>query len=184
MKIQDPIVGDGIFLRSLGPGDVGPHYVAWLADPQVNQFLETRHSPQGLEQISKFVADMNDSVDQLLLGIFTSKGKHVGNIKLGPIHPIHRHADMSLFIGEKNVWGQGIGRKAVHALCQFAFTRLDVYKVCAGLYEQNQASLKLFTSLGFQQEGFFLNHCYFGPSRRASLIRLGLCRDDMNSTQV
>jgi RimJ/RimL family protein N-acetyltransferase len=97
---------------------------------------------------------MNESTNNYLFGIFDyNTEKHIGNIKLGLINPIHKYAEVGLVIGDKSFWGKGIGTEAIKLVVEFAFNTLLLNKVTAGIYSNNIASLKAFQKLGFEIEG-------------------------------
>jgi [ribosomal protein S5]-alanine N-acetyltransferase len=95
-------------LRPLTEADVTDAYVGWLNDPEVVRYLETRHAPQTRESVRAFVDAVNGRENEHLFGIFERvDARHIGNIKVGPVHPIHAVADVSLLIGARDVWGRG-----------------------------------------------------------------------------
>ena len=97
-------------LRALQPEDINLTYLAWLNDPAVNRYLETRFLPQTLESLDTYwKVHRDDQLSPWFAICLQSNGLHIGNIKLGPIQWIHRRADLSLFIGNRNCWGQGHG---------------------------------------------------------------------------
>ena len=79
--------------------------------------------------------------------------RHIGNIKLGPIHWLHRRADLSLFIGERKYWGQGYASEAIALVRDWAFRELDLQKLNAGIYSGNHGSRRAFEKCGFELEG-------------------------------
>jgi RimJ/RimL family protein N-acetyltransferase len=148
------IKGDRLYLREVRRSDVTERYRAWLNDPEVNRFLETRFVPRSLENIASFVEAMDGNPDSVLLAICLKQDdRHIGNIKLGPINWIHRTADISLFIGEKSTWGQGYATEAISAVTAFAFERLDLRKCTAGAYILNVGSIRAFEKAGYEREG-------------------------------
>ena len=40
-------------------------------------------------------------------------GRHIGNIKIGPVHSYHRRARIGLLIGEKEFWNRGYATEAI-----------------------------------------------------------------------
>ena len=97
-----------LLLRQLEVADVSVEYVAWLNDPEVSRYLETRHAPQDEETVRTFVERVRSREDEVLFGIFLKDaGRHIGNIKVGPVRPYHQLADISLFIGPRDCWGRG-----------------------------------------------------------------------------
>jgi len=95
----------------------------------------------------------------LLLGIITrSDGKHIGNIKLGPIDRNHGLGDIGLLIGEPDKWGVGFAREAIKAVSDFALGPLSLHKVTASCYASHVASRKAFEANGFLVEGIRPKH--------------------------
>lgn len=168
-------------LRRLQVKDITPAYVRWLSDPEVTQYLETRHSEQTPESVRQFVARIADASDEFLFGIFLSEGRHIGNIKVGPIRAVHQLADVSLLIGEPDCRGQGYAAEVIAAVSRFAFTELSVKKLSASMYAPNQASAKAFLRVGYRQEGLRLKH-YELDGQRCDLIELGALPDDIAYT--
>src|SRR5437660_17403 len=127
-----------LVLRELQPSDCSPHYVEWLRDPDINRYLETRHSRHDEESVRGFIERVSAQSDEFLFGIFLpASGRHIGNIKVGPIREYHRSADISLFIGARDCWGQGLATEAIAALSRYAFDELGVAKLSASMYAPN-----------------------------------------------
>ena len=95
---------------------------------------------------------MNNSDNNILFAIVDKESeKHIGNIKLGNIHPVHKYADIGLIIGDKSYWGQGIATNAISLVSKYAFNNLNLRKVFAGVYENNIGSIKAFEKCGFKK---------------------------------
>lgn len=156
IQVDERFVGDRVWLRLLTLGDCTQRYVSWLEDPEVHRYLETRWTPQTIESVRSFVGAMLTSADSYLFGIHEqSSGRHVGNIKLGPIHPRHSYADVSYFIGERDAWGRGYASDAIRVVTAVAFDRLGVHRVQAGLYSGNVGSARALEKAGFTLEARF-----------------------------
>jgi len=121
-----------------------------MRDPEVVRFLEARFAEQTQESIGNFIEKANASRHTWLVGIFVDGG-HVGNVKLA-VDPHHNRADIGILIGEKKYWGQGIARRAIALICDYAFSELGIFKLNAGCYETNLASRKTFEAAGFEIE--------------------------------
>ncbi|MBS2020289.1 MAG: GNAT family N-acetyltransferase [Deltaproteobacteria bacterium] len=146
--------GDRVYLRLVELSDCTDRYVAWLADPEVNKYLETRYAEQTLEMIRSFVGGMIESPHSYLFAICEMNGgRHVGNVKIGPIVPRHLFADVSYFIGEREAWGKGYGTEAVRLVTKIGFERLGLHRCQAGLYESNVGSHRLLEKAGYTYEG-------------------------------
>ncbi|MDA3788956.1 MAG: GNAT family protein [Desulfobacula sp.] len=167
-----------LFLRGVQLSDVNANYCSWLNDPQITRFLEVRHFPVSPEEILRFVSSMDGNYDYLFLAICQKPdGKHIGNIKLGPINQIHRFAEMSILIGDKTAWKKGFASESIKLLAKFAFDTLNLNRLSAGLYEGNTGSFKAFEKAGFKQEGVFRKMRFY-KGRYVDQIMMGLLRED------
>lgn len=168
-------------LRELDASDCSAEYVSWLADPEVCRYLETRFRPQDESSVTAFVEAVRSRDDEFLFGMFLKgSGRHIGNIKVGPIIPHHRLADVSLLIGARDCWGKGFAAEAIGAVSRYAFNVLGVAKLSASMYAPNQGSKRAFLKVGYQQEGLRRQH-YDLDGRRCDIIELGLIPADLDT---
>ena len=154
MNVGEWWEGKAVRLRLVTLDDCGERYVAWLADPEVNRYLETRFMTQTIEMVRGFVSDMLASpINYLFAIVDRASEQHIGNVKIGPVNTHHAYADVSYFLGERASWGRGLGTDACCAATRFAFERLGLHRVQAGFYETNLGSQKVLTKAGFSYEG-------------------------------
>ena len=159
MLLANPLVTPRLTLRCLTSEDVGQHYVDWLNDPETTRFLEVRWTRHDLDGVRTFVETVNCSANNLLLGMFAhDNGSHIGNIKVGPVNPHHRRAEMGLIVGDKSRWGKGYGREAIAAVTAYAHEALKLVKVVAGCYAANEGSRRAFLAAGYKEEGRQVMH--------------------------
>lgn len=176
--MNSAIVTERMELRELSVADYSEEYLSWLRDPQVHQFLETRHQEQSAQSIRDFVASVKDRIDEFLFGMFLrGDNRHIGNAKIGPIRQPHRLADISLFIGARDCWGQGYASEAIDALSVHAFRTLGIAKLSASMYASNVGSRRAFLRAGFRHEGLRRDH-YDLAGERCDIIELGLLPGD------
>jgi RimJ/RimL family protein N-acetyltransferase len=142
----------GIELFLLEPGVVTEQYVDWLNDPDINRFLESRFARHDLASTRAFVQEALDNSDVLFLGI-RSDGRHVGNIKLGPLDRRHGLGEIGIMIGDRSVWGKGVASAAIEVITQIAREELGLRKLTAGCYGSNKGSARAFEKAGFSVEG-------------------------------
>lgn len=166
------IIGERIHLRRLTLNDVGEAYLRWMNDPEVTRFTESRFSRQTLESLRTFVNASQGPKSLLLAIVEKASGRHIGNIKLDGIHPIHKFASIGIIIGEKDCWGKGYATEAVRLIRDYAFTELKLQKLCAGCYEGNLGSVRAFERAGFFIEGQRRGQVDF-DGRRIDVILLG-----------
>jgi RimJ/RimL family protein N-acetyltransferase len=149
-----------IRLFPLTPESVTDAYVGWLADPEINRFLESRFSEQDRASVEAFVSGVNASPKDVVFGIHDVElGRHVGNIKLGPIDHNHGAGEIGIMIGDRAAWGRGVGTAAIAILVSIAREELGLRKLTAGCYVSNVGSRKAFEKAGFSVEGVRLAQC-------------------------
>ena len=127
MITEKELHGEMISLRQIEMEDCTSLYVEWLNDPEVNRYLETRWSEQTMETIEEFVRDQRENNHSILFAIITNEdGRHIGNIKIGPINRHHNHADISYFIGDKKMWNKSVATEAIRLVTRFCFMDLKL----------------------------------------------------------
>ena len=142
-----------LYLREVVPSDATERYAAWMNDPEVTRFMETRFASHSVESLRQYIEAMRRKPDTLFLAIVLRDGDvHIGNIKLGPIERAHLCADVALMIGDKASWGRGYAAEAIAAVSDHAFRRLGVRKLTAGCYASNLGSLRAFEKAGYHVE--------------------------------
>ena len=178
MVADEVLQGKRVGLRPVELDDCTETYLAWLQDPEVNRYLETRWSPQSIDTIRDFVTSVRASSHSYLFAIIY-QGLHVGNIKIGPIHPIYKYADISYFVGERSSWGKGIASEAIALITDFAFRTLKLNRIQAGFFDQNRGSEKVLIKNGFVKEAVFRKQLFVDdPSQYCDHIFYGLLRDE------
>ena len=177
-----PLDAARLRLRRLGAADCNARYLGWLQDPQVNRYLETRFATQTLDGIVAYVQRVNARSDEHLFGIFLRTGeRHIGNLKLGPVRAHHALADISLFIGERDCWGQGYATEAIVAASRHAFEALGVRKLNAGIYAPNAGSARAFLKAGYREEGRRPGH-YLLEGKPCDILELGCTAKDLSTS--
>lgn len=172
------LVGEWIYLRPLEPADVTEAYVGWLNDSDVTRFMQTGAFPTMRHSLRQYVKRLGKSSDTVMLAMVErGTGRHVGNVKLGPIHQIHHRADLGIMIGEKTRWGRGYGREAVGLMLGYAFERLNLHKVTLGVEAGHKPAVRLYEELGFKIEGVQRQHIFRNGRYRDNLV-MGLLRSE------
>ena len=160
-----------IILRKLNPTkDISNNYLNWMNDLEVTKFTEQKYCKHSLSKIRKFVKEKNKSKNEFLYGIFLKKNNfriHIGNIKLGPINFIHKTAEISYFIGIRELWGKGLTTLAIKEVIKIA-KEMGLKKLKAGLYEMNIGSKKVLEKNNFKLEGKMKSEIIYKGKRYSS----------------
>lgn len=168
------ITGDGVCLRWLTDADL-PALMAIFANAEVVRYMAT-------EPLSTLAA-----AEQYLLSIregFLSgslyqwgierDGAIIGTGTLAGIDRDNRHADIGFALGREH-WGRGLILRALPALVEFAFERLQLHRIGADADPRNGASIRVLEKLGFRREGL-LREYYFHMGEIQDAVLFGLLR--------
>ena len=152
--------------------DISKKYQSWMNDYEVHKYTEQKYKKHSLANIRKFVKEKNNSKNEFLYGIFLKKKNiktHIGNIKIGPINFIHKNAELSYFIGEKDLWGKGYTDMAIKEAIKIA-KKIGIKKLKAGCYEKNIGSKKVLEKNKFKLEGKLMSEFIYKKERIAQFL--------------
>ncbi len=139
------------FVRPLKIADVHPGYILGLNDPDVNRYLEVRHTLQNWNTVTDFVQINESRDDALLFGVWqTGADKHCGTVRLHGINYIQGTVHIGVCLFDKSAWGKKLGLSAVSIVTQWVFKTLNIKKIEAGVYLENDASRKTFLEAGYK----------------------------------
>lgn len=169
---------DRIGLRPLTKSDISQDYLSWLNDFEVTRYLEVGRFPQTAADVEKFLVRFQTSLNDLVFAIIDRETDlHIGNVTLNNVNMVHRSGDTGLMIGRKEFWGKGLAIEAWGLLIEYAFDRLGLRKIIAGVIDGNVASLKTLQKLGFQIEGTLRQEVLVSGEHQ-DVFRLGLFKDE------
>jgi RimJ/RimL family protein N-acetyltransferase len=128
---------------------------------------------------AEHLADMaNESIRHM---VCEHDGRIVGFVVLtGVGHPwgvvsIHRIA-----VAEG---GKGIGTRFTQLVCARLFEDASIYRIVLDVLPDNQPARKLYTNVGFAEEGLMRSALRYPDGRRADLILMALLRPDWEARQ-
>lgn len=156
------INGKRIYLKLLSPDDVGENYCRWMNDKEVTQYLESRWRSYSLEDLKVYVKNLDQGRTNFMFGIFLNQTReHIGNIKIGNIDQRHKFGDIGLVIGIKKEWGKGYATESIGMATDYAFNKIGLNKLIAGIYENNLGSYYAFLKCGYREVGRLKKHRFF-----------------------
>ena len=149
------LTGERVALRPLVEADVDGPYLGWFNDAEVCRYNSHHVYPYTRPEAVAWVRALPERRDTLVLAITLPAlgDRHVGNLSLDAIHPVNRSAELSLVLGDREVWGQGIGAEAARLLVGHAFQAMNLNRVACGTQAENVAMRKLAERLGMREEG-------------------------------
>jgi len=172
------LVGGKLYLRALEENDLEGKYLDWLNDYEVTKYMESGIFPNTRKHMEDYFNEVGRSSNNVLLAIIDKKTeKHIGNVRLGPINWIHRTSFLGIMIGEKGFWGKGYATEALKLVVDYAFNRLNLHKISAGMNASNEASTRAYEKAGFEVEGRRKEELYVDGRYHDGII-MGLTKEN------
>lgn len=173
--------GRNLGLRGVTKKDLNGPYFEWLNNPRVTRYLQSGLFPNTKEKMKSFFKSCATGTDHLFLAIIHKRsGRHVGNIKLGPIWWAHHFAEIGILIGDERFWGKGYAREATELLLEHAFNRMNLHHITLGVVEANKPALKCYRKMGFRVEGRYREHFRLN-GRYGDVILMGMLEKEFRS---
>lgn len=175
------LIGERVRLRAIEHEDL-PRCVAWLNDPEVIQYL-TLYMPLSHEDEERWFEQYLQDPRRKVLAIETEEGEHIGNIGLEEIDWKNRCAELGIFIGDKQHWGQGYGTDAIRTLLRFAFEELNLNRVYLRVFAFNERARRCYLRCGFVEEGR-QRQAHFTAGRYHDVILMSILRSEWDASQA
>jgi RimJ/RimL family protein N-acetyltransferase len=172
------IKGEKVRLRAIEREDI-PRFVQWLNDRELVRHL-LRYMPLSKAEEERWFERQLEDESSRVFAIETREGVHIGNIGLDKTDWKNGHAELGLFIGEKEYWGQGYGSDAIMALLDFAFNEMNLHRVYLHVLAFNQRAIRCYEKCGFVLEGTE-RESIFREGRYHDQLLMGLLREEFNS---
>jgi RimJ/RimL family protein N-acetyltransferase len=141
-------------------------------DAQIQEIL---NDPTILEKLSEAHSYPAPMPSKICFRI-ENEGTLIGQVCLKNIKWINHKAEISLFL-RSDMRSQGHGLKALQAIIDFGFRRLNLFRLEAEVIDGNLAPLKLLEKTGFIQEGRLRQAKYVDGDYK-DLLRYGLLREE------
>ncbi|HVW20873.1 MAG TPA: GNAT family protein [Opitutaceae bacterium] len=166
-------------LRPLAARDAAGPYPCWLNDGEVCRGNSHHTRPYSRDQARAYIEQANRSENpSVILAIMLRRGRrHIGNLALTQVHPIHRTAEFTILLGDASQWGRGYGREAAQLLIAHGFTALNLRRIHCGTLASNQAFIRLAAALGMRREGI-RRQAVFKNGAYVDVVEFGLLREE------
>lgn len=174
------IEGDRVLLRIMDAGDTDD-VVRMRSAPDVLSQLFSDEPPtrEGHLRWLEQVQARGDRHDFMIID--RASCRSVGIIGLSHIDRKHRHAEYGVLIGEVEARGKGLASEASRLLLDYAFRTLGLNRVYLHLFADNEAALRLYRKVGFEQEGVLRQHV-LKNGRFRDVIVMAILRDDKHDS--
>lgn len=156
-----PIRGRRVLLRSPERSDI-PTFVRWFNDAETISYLSMRAPmSQAAEErwFERMLADDGKGEYHFVM-CRLEDGRPIGTIGLFDINHVNGTAGVGIAIGEKDLWGKGLGSDALLALLDFGFGELRLNRIWLEVYAYNPRGRRSYEKCGFVLEGTLRSAIY------------------------
>jgi [ribosomal protein S5]-alanine N-acetyltransferase len=153
MAASEPTIDCGACVLRAWRADDAASLQRHADDPRVSRALRDRFpSPYTAADAAGFLAGCAEPHDDWRFAL-TVDGTAVGGLGLHPGEDVHRHAaEVGYWLGV-DYWGRGIMAAALRVVVPVAMAHFGLYRVHAGVYSGNRASMRLLERVGFRRDG-------------------------------
>lgn len=157
--------GENIHLRALEPEDLD--FVFAIENNEEIWEVSNTQTPYSRYLIHQYLENAHQDIyiaKQLRLAICKNDSfEAIGLIDLFDFDPKNKRAGVGIVIQNQVDRNQGVGKESLALLINYSFKQLGLHQLFANIGADNEPSLKLFTTFGFQKIGLkkdwnFNNH--------------------------
>lgn len=164
--------GERVRLRPLLEEEAG-HLSRWFSDEefQRNQW-GAWHGPMSLEGGREFWERFQ--ADDSGLFAIEHGGRPIGFANFRRLNERHANADIGLGIGEKELWGQGLGTAALRVLVAYLFETRGLHRIRLHVFARNDRAIASYKRAGFELEGIERDGVAAGDGTWGDMAVMGL----------
>jgi len=166
----------GYRLRRPEPTDVPALYVL-KNDPGIASMLAGFSTGYSRKDLEEWVETHRVAPDETLFVIADADDRAIGHVGLYKIDHRVRSAEFAIVIGDRSVWGRGIGRACSRFAIEYGFGELNLRRISLRVLETNERALNLYRSLGFVDEGR-LRQAHWQHGTFVDVLIMGLLIED------
>lgn len=126
-----------------------------------NQLMDNFRQYRHLNTLNQeeWLRRITEGNEHIMMAVENYGGYLVGVVGMTYIDWVRRSAEASIYIA-RAYGGKGYGKAALRSLIDYGFGELGFHRIWAEIFGFNEASIRLFISVGFRKEGVF-RHGHF-----------------------
>ena len=146
-----PVI-QGKLVRLRAPNaDDALQMIGWFEDLETTHFLGRRNPPSVEEEKEWLAATAKEP--NSVVWVIEVEGRAVGTTGIREIDWKNGFGTTGTMIGDRSLWGRGIGREAMQLRARYAFTQLPLRKLKSSYFDGNVASGRAQAAAGYREVG-------------------------------
>ena len=154
----------------------------WFSDEEVTRWLGPPNFPSRAQQEKFIELAAAGGDDAKYFAIETLDGKLVGDTGIRKIEWKSRNAAFFITIGEKQLWGKGLGTDALRVVSRLAFDKMNLNRLWLTAIADNSRAIRCYEKCGFVREGL-LRQDSFVDGKYRDVLLMALLREDYDRSR-
>ncbi len=152
---------------------------SYINDPEIKSLLHAGVPYlYTLEDEMKWYEECSALKDTYSFAIETLENmKYIGGCGINNVDWKNSIAEVGIFIGNKDYWGQGYGTDAMCTLINFIFNQMNINKIKLQVFSFNKRAIKSYEKCGFVVEGVLRQEIFRNGKYHDDIV-MGLLKDD------
>jgi len=147
------IEGARVVLRRHVPANVAA-FQRWYSDPEVARLARYQDGPMRPDEIDRFFQLRALGPESLTMAIHErDTNRLVGSCAFSQVDGDNGSAMYHITIGEKDMWGRGLGTETTQLMLDHAFGSLGLHRIALTVFEFNERAIRAYQRCGFVVEG-------------------------------
>ena len=169
------------YLREITRADIKTTHI-WRNDKDIVDGLGSTYRYVNFETEEQWFSNyQNNRSTQVRLAIVSKfDDVLIGMVSLVNIDSLSKTTELALQIGNKDFWGQGIGKFATQAAIEHGFNNLNLNRIYLYVLTENKRAQAVYKSVGFKEEGI-LRQAIFKSGNYKDLILMSILKTEFMS---
>jgi RimJ/RimL family protein N-acetyltransferase len=166
----------GYALRPPEPSDVDD-LLSFKNDPTIADLLVGSGRTYTRDDLAAWIRAHRDAPDEAFFVIVDASDRVIGHVALYQVDRIAGTAEFGILIGDRRLWGQGIGTFYTRFMIEHGFMTVGLRRIFLEVLETNPRARAVYEHLGFVVEGRLRQHRSKG-GRFVDVFVMGLLREE------
>ena len=167
---------EGYSVRGLEPSDADALFPI-KNDPEMADLLRGTMRTLSRADMTAWVDLHRRARDEAFFVIADESDRAIGHVALYRVDPANAMAEFGILLGDKRVWGKGVGTGATRFMLEYGFDELHLRRIYLEVLETNVRARSIYEKLGFVVEGRLRQH-QLKNGAFLDVFVMGLFRDE------
>lgn len=170
------------YLRRPEPGDAEELYIQ-KNDPEVAVLLGGFGAGLSRRDLDEWLEFHRRCKEEVVWSVVEETSERcVGHAGLYKIDHRVGCAEFGIMIGDKTLWGSGLGRSVVSRVLKFSWEELNLRRIQLNVLASNERAIRLYKGCGFFEEGK-LREAQFKGGQYVDVVLMGILRESSGGTR-